>query len=133
MVKLKVFFAIRFNKHGRHASFIHTHTHTRHPDCNTNNIYITSQQDLIISYCKHNPSESDDEDPDSNLGSINVSNILNGKSLARFSFAHTRLLFPFRLSPPTRSYPSAPLCRTLFASLMLCICKKALAPQTVSE
>jgi len=23
-----------------------------HPDCNTNNIYITSDQDLIISYCK---------------------------------------------------------------------------------
>ena len=22
-----------------------------HPDCNTNNIYITSKQDLIISYC----------------------------------------------------------------------------------
>jgi hypothetical protein len=26
-----------------------------HPDCNTNNIYITSQQDLIISYCGNNP------------------------------------------------------------------------------
>ncbi|KMZ62762.1 hypothetical protein ZOSMA_449G00020 [Zostera marina] len=25
-----------------------------HPDCNTNNIYITSDQDLIISYCKVN-------------------------------------------------------------------------------
>ena len=35
-----------------------------HPDCNTNNIYITSQQDLIISYCK----QSDGSD----LGSINV-------------------------------------------------------------
>lgn len=23
-----------------------------HPDCNTNNIYITSDQELIISYCK---------------------------------------------------------------------------------
>jgi len=28
-----------------------------HPDCNTNNIYITSDQDLIISYCK---ADSDD-------------------------------------------------------------------------
>ena len=28
-----------------------------HPDCNTNNIYITSDQDPIISYCK---AESDD-------------------------------------------------------------------------
>jgi hypothetical protein len=33
----------------------------RHPDCNTNNIYITSQQDLIISYCRSNPSEVDDQ------------------------------------------------------------------------
>ena len=24
-----------------------------YPDCNTNNIYITCQQDLIISYCKN--------------------------------------------------------------------------------
>lgn len=23
-----------------------------HPDCNTNNIYITSDQDLIVSFCK---------------------------------------------------------------------------------
>lgn len=33
-----------------------------HPDCNTNNIYITSDQDLIISYCKADsdvPSEVD--------------------------------------------------------------------------
>lgn len=29
-----------------------------HPDCNTNNIYITSDQDLIISYCK---AESEDQ------------------------------------------------------------------------
>lgn len=29
-----------------------------HPDCNTNNIYITSDQDLIISYCK-----ADTDDP----------------------------------------------------------------------
>lgn len=29
-----------------------------HSDCNTNNIYITSDQDLIISYCKV---ESDDQ------------------------------------------------------------------------
>lgn len=29
-----------------------------HPDCNTNNIYITGDQDLIISYCK-----ADSDDP----------------------------------------------------------------------
>lgn len=32
-----------------------------HPDCNTNNIYITSDQDLIISYCKADADESSSE------------------------------------------------------------------------
>lgn len=27
------------------------------PDCNTNNIYITSDQDLIVSFCKANNNE----------------------------------------------------------------------------
>ncbi|RAL51339.1 hypothetical protein DM860_010841 [Cuscuta australis] len=51
-----------------------------HPDCNTNNIYITSDQDLIISYCK-----ADSYDPltEGNAGSINISNILTGKCLAK--------------------------------------------------
>ncbi|KAL3622029.1 hypothetical protein CASFOL_034225 [Castilleja foliolosa] len=51
-----------------------------HPDCNTNNIYITSDQDLIISYCK-----ADAEEPlsDGHAGSINISNILTGKCLAK--------------------------------------------------
>ncbi|CAH2049581.1 unnamed protein product [Thlaspi arvense] len=82
-----------------------------HPDCNTNNIYITSDQDLIISYCK-----ADSDDPlsegngkapkfdmlnvslddviawkihsmacciDCSAGSINISNILTGKCLAK--------------------------------------------------
>ncbi|PNX96875.1 hypothetical protein L195_g020091 [Trifolium pratense] len=51
-----------------------------HPDCNTNNIYITSDQDLIISYCK---ADSDDSLTEGNAGSINVSNILSGKCLAK--------------------------------------------------
>lgn len=51
-----------------------------HPDCNTNNIYITSDQDLIISYCK---ADSDDPVSEGNAGSINVSNILTGKCLAK--------------------------------------------------
>jgi len=51
-----------------------------HPDCNTNNIYITSDQDLIISYCK---ADSDDMLLEGNAGSINVSNILTGKCLAK--------------------------------------------------
>ena len=32
-----------------------------YPDCNTNNIYITSEQDLIISYCKAHPENSAEE------------------------------------------------------------------------
>ncbi|XP_022868256.1 uncharacterized protein LOC111387866 isoform X1 [Olea europaea var. sylvestris] len=51
-----------------------------HPDCNTNNIYITSDQDLIISYCK---ADSDDSLSEGNAGSINISNILTGKCLAK--------------------------------------------------
>ncbi|PSS32464.1 FKBP12-associated protein [Actinidia chinensis var. chinensis] len=51
-----------------------------HPDCNTNNIYITSDQDLIISYCR---ADSDDLSSEGNAGSINVSNILTGKCLAK--------------------------------------------------
>ncbi|KAF5467555.1 hypothetical protein F2P56_017371 [Juglans regia] len=51
-----------------------------HPDCNTNNIYITSDQDLIISYCK---ADSDDPLSEGNAGSINISNILTGKCLAK--------------------------------------------------
>uniref|UniRef100_A0A452ZD79 Transducin/WD40 repeat-like superfamily protein n=1 Tax=Aegilops tauschii subsp. strangulata TaxID=200361 RepID=A0A452ZD79_AEGTS len=33
-----------------------------HPDCNTNNIYITSDQDLIISYCKADSTDSFSEE-----------------------------------------------------------------------
>ncbi|KAF2319317.1 hypothetical protein GH714_014633 [Hevea brasiliensis] len=51
-----------------------------HPDCNTNNIYITTDQDLIISYCKADP---DDQLSEGNAGSINISNILTGKCLAK--------------------------------------------------
>jgi hypothetical protein len=47
-----------------------------HQDCNTNNIYITGGQDLIISYCK---------DGGKSTGSINISNILNGKRLAKIN------------------------------------------------
>ncbi|KAF7031328.1 hypothetical protein CFC21_042670 [Triticum aestivum] len=35
-----------------------------HPDCNTNSIYITSNQDLIISYCKAEPDDPSSEDND---------------------------------------------------------------------
>ncbi|KAI7746843.1 hypothetical protein M8C21_017592 [Ambrosia artemisiifolia] len=70
-----------------------------HPDCNTNNIYITSDQDLIISYCKTKSDDSPTEGNGPSLpllgsyeteyssllveGSINISNILTGKCLAK--------------------------------------------------
>uniref|UniRef100_M4DEB3 Transducin/WD40 repeat-like superfamily protein n=1 Tax=Brassica campestris TaxID=3711 RepID=M4DEB3_BRACM len=53
-----------------------------HPDCNTNNIYITSDQDLIISYCK---ADTEDQWIEGNAGSINISNILTGKCLAKIT------------------------------------------------
>ncbi|ONK75129.1 uncharacterized protein A4U43_C03F13670 [Asparagus officinalis] len=51
-----------------------------HPDCNTNNIYITSDQDLIISYCK---AEEGYEAEGEAVGSINMSNILTGKCISK--------------------------------------------------
>lgn len=57
-----------------------------HPDCNTNNIYITSDQDLIISYCK---ADTDDPLSEANAGSINISNILTGKCLAKIKAANS--------------------------------------------
>ncbi|OIW15311.1 hypothetical protein TanjilG_10751 [Lupinus angustifolius] len=57
-----------------------------HPDCNTNNIYITNDQDLIISYCK---ADSDDSLSEGSVGSINVSNILSGKCLAKITASNS--------------------------------------------
>ncbi|KAJ0981091.1 hypothetical protein J5N97_009346 [Dioscorea zingiberensis] len=53
-----------------------------HPDCNTNNTYITSDQDLIISYCKAEEN-CEDEGEVSAVGSINMSSILTGKCIAK--------------------------------------------------
>nr|ACG41087.1 hypothetical protein [Zea mays] len=58
-----------------------------HPDCNTNNIYITSDQDLIISYCKADSTDSSSEE---NAGSINISSILTGKCLAKINPGNSR-------------------------------------------
>ncbi|OWM67022.1 hypothetical protein CDL15_Pgr000474 [Punica granatum] len=58
-----------------------------HPDCNRNNIYITSDQDLIISYCKADPDDKWTE-TEGNAGSINISNILTGECLAKITVAN---------------------------------------------
>ncbi|CAL9046985.1 unnamed protein product [Musa banksii] len=53
-----------------------------HPDCNTNNIYITTDLDLIISSCKaENVCHDEGEVP--SVGSINVGDILTGKCIAK--------------------------------------------------
>lgn len=60
-----------------------------HPNCNTNNIYITADQDLIISYCKVSKQVADCVDSEaggvSSMGSINMSNIFTGKCVAKIS------------------------------------------------
>lgn len=53
-----------------------------HPDCNTNNIYITSDQDLIISYCK---AESEDQWTEGNGNSYSFWVIDRIKCLSIFS------------------------------------------------
>lgn len=50
------------------------------PDCNTNNIYITSNQDLIISYCK---ADFDGSSGNDKAASINISDILTGKLVGK--------------------------------------------------
>jgi len=65
-----------------------------HNDCSTNNIYITSDQDLIISYCK---SEAVAEDgtvvP---VGSINISEIMTGRCIAKITANDPSLSVPGR-------------------------------------
>ncbi|URD76855.1 hypothetical protein MUK42_18866 [Musa troglodytarum] len=68
-----------------------------HPDCNTNNIYNTSDQDLIISYCKAEEGCRDEGDV-SAVGSINMSNILTGKCIAKISASDPAL----QISPQRR-------------------------------
>ncbi|GJQ94231.1 WD40/YVTN repeat-like-containing domain-containing protein, partial [Tanacetum coccineum] len=59
-----------------------------HPDCNTNNIYITSGQDVIISFCKSN---LNDQRTDEKAGSINISNIWTGKCIAKLNSSNVLL------------------------------------------
>ncbi|CAD6270067.1 unnamed protein product [Miscanthus lutarioriparius] len=54
-----------------------------HHNCSTNDVYITSDQDLIISYCK---SEAVAEDGTvTPFGSINAREIMTGKCIAKLS------------------------------------------------
>ncbi|XP_077240906.1 uncharacterized protein LOC143881608 [Tasmannia lanceolata] len=69
-----------------------------HPDCNTNNIYITTDQDLIISYCKAEEGTEEDGEVCA-VGSINMSNILTGKCIAKICSSDPRL----QISPRGRT------------------------------
>ena len=54
-----------------------------HPDCNTNNIYITAKQDIIVSFCRD---ETTTEHGHATVkGSVNVSNIFTGKCVAKIA------------------------------------------------
>ncbi|KAG8048726.1 hypothetical protein GUJ93_ZPchr0009g1383 [Zizania palustris] len=61
-----------------------------HQDCSTNNIYITSDQDLIISYCKSEATVDDRIVPP--IGSINMSDIMTGKCIAKIAANDPTLL-----------------------------------------
>nr|XP_040248848.1 uncharacterized protein LOC109760549 [Aegilops tauschii subsp. strangulata] len=79
-----------------------------HPNCNTNNIYITADQDLIISYCKVSGGGTNDADDEgregSRMGSINMSNIFTGKCVAKISALDpTLMVAPRRKGDTSRS------------------------------
>ncbi|KAG6471793.1 hypothetical protein ZIOFF_069239 [Zingiber officinale] len=78
-----------------------------HPDCNTNNIYITSDQDLIISYCKAEEGHGNEGEV-STVGSINMSNILTGKCIAKISASDPAL----QISPRKRGDTGRSLIRS---------------------
>lgn len=80
-----------------------------HPDCNTNNIYITSDQDLIISYCKSHLLTCAEEE---RVGSINISNILTGKCLAKICATDPNV----KVSPRERAN-SSPVISTIREAL----------------
>ena len=60
------------------------------PDCNTNCIHITRQQDTIISYCRRKPQAVSEGSPPmqrihDNTGAIHFSNVLTGSCLTKIS------------------------------------------------
>lgn len=80
-----------------------------HANCNTNNIYITADQDLIISYCKvsrgatkgDTADEAEEAPP---MGSINMSNIFTGKCIVKISALDPTLaIAPRRRGDSSRS------------------------------
>lgn len=76
-----------------------------HPDCNTNNIYITSDQDLIISYCK-----ADSDDP---LAEGNGNFVVSLCRMITFYIYTSRTFF-------SMNYMQAGFFRLKFLALMTC-------------
>ena len=77
-----------WNFRGEQAAAFEDHT-LWHSDCTTNNIYITADQGLIISYCHAGPLAASPAVasrggvPPPEAGAINISCILSGKCLAK--------------------------------------------------
>lgn len=105
-----------------------------HPDCNTNNIYITSDQDLIISYCK---ADSDDPLSEGNgtfpflsgplfafLGCLSVCNTLsimesNGRNSLKLIFLVNHWLGN-RIQLNVSKFDCWSICNLLSYDVMLC-------------
>ena len=58
-----------------------------HPDCNTNNIYITAKQDIIVSFCRDHASTSCEDGMAGGpmKGAVNISSIFTGKCVAKIA------------------------------------------------
>ena len=56
-----------------------------HPDCNTNNIYITAKQDIIVSFCRDK--STTEHGLSSIKGAVNISSIFTGKCVAKIAAA----------------------------------------------
>ena len=83
-----------WNFRGEQVSSFEDHT-LWHPDSSTNNIFITSAQDYIISFCRpkdyiRRSSSGSEEallrsDPDAMQGEVHISHILTGRCIAKLN------------------------------------------------
>ncbi|XP_072953639.1 uncharacterized protein [Typha angustifolia] len=74
-----------------------------HPRCNTNNIYVTTNQDLIISYCRITDGSITEEEAAA-IGSINISDIFSGKLITKLSpFDPSLQIAPRKKGDPNHS------------------------------
>jgi len=82
-------------------------------ECNTNNIYINTEQDLLISYCLTHAQKEASRNRDSDerawlkarkgSGCINFTSILTGRCVAKVE-KRRRMKYPFRLLTPKQQH-----------------------------